>query len=104
VLQKLRLGQFVTEAEKQAILTGCPAKWHSLFQASISLHHLHACFKIYDNISIEALTLRMQCSEDECFKCNSGFRLLFFSDSCCRFAGLQQDKRQKPECHDTFHD
>jgi hypothetical protein len=69
LLQKFRMGQFVTADERRAFLADCPVKWHPLFQTSLSLHHLHACFKIYDSISVETLKLRMECSEDECFKC-----------------------------------
>jgi hypothetical protein len=69
LLRKVNFGQFVTSAEKEAFLSECPAKWHAMFHTSLSLHHLHACFKIYDNISLEALRQRMECSEDECFKC-----------------------------------
>lgn len=68
LLQKFRLGQFVSVAEKDAFLASCPAKWRSVFQASLSLHHLLACFKMYDNICIDALSKRMNCSEDDCIK------------------------------------
>jgi hypothetical protein len=69
LLRKVHLGRFVTCGEKEALLTDCPAKWRTMFHTSLSLHHLHACFKIYDNISVDALKLRMDCSEDDCYKC-----------------------------------
>ena len=69
LLQKFRQGQFVSAAEKEAFVASCPTKWRSLFQTSLSLHHLLACFKMYDNISIDALRQRMDCSEDDCIKC-----------------------------------
>lgn len=69
LLRKVHLGRFVTSAEKEAFLSDCPAKWRAMFHTSLSLHHLHACFKIYDNISLDALKQRMECSEDDCFKC-----------------------------------